>query len=256
MSTSKKLGHLVALVVIAAGTSAANATVEFDVGGLAGTGVTAHVWFTYTSTSATSAALTVAIENTTTVGGRISAFALNMPSFGTAAITSINGGAEGGGVTALAALDVDPEDQLPANDATDEAGWFGKWLNEGIKTPNAAGDFDFGVMNADSENAFITDGIGSGPRIENFLDSNDMTTFTLSLEGSGLQSMTDELFEDAFMSELSSDTGFYNFAVRFQGVGPDGEGSDLATTVVPLPGAAALAAMGLGLVGWVNRRRQ
>jgi len=144
---------------------------------------------------------------------------------------------------------------IPEGSAVNEAGWYGLFEYEGIKTPNAAGDFDFGVMNASNPSSFITDGVGSGPRILNDSDAADSTTFTFVVTGTGLNLIS----EADWMNTLSTGvTPGYNFGVRFQGI--DGSiGSDLATTTttteVPLPPAVLLGAMGLGLFGAVRRRR-
>jgi hypothetical protein len=261
MTTGKR--QMLAVVAAAAFASAAHATIDFDVAGLAGTGVTAHVTFTYASTSATDATLRFVIENTTDYSNpgltdsRISAFAFNIP-IGGATFTSIAGVTDGASPIALGPP---PSQVIPENQPSNfnEEGWYGLFESNGIKTPNAAGDFDFGVMNASNANAFITDGQGNGPRIENSLDSNDSTTYLLNLVGTGLDT-GDSTIEQAIASALSvpkeGNPSGYTFAVRFQGI-PTG-GSDLATPtppVVPAPGAAALAAFGLGIVGWVNRRR-
>jgi len=255
---------MLAVVAAAAFASAAHATIDFDVTGLAGTGVTAHVTFTYASTSATDATLRFVIENTTDysnsglTGSRISAFAFNVPSIGVATFTSIAGVTDGASPIALGPP---PSQVIPENQPSNfnEAGWYGLFESNGIKTPNAAGGFDFGVMNADNATAFITDGQGNGPQILNSSDSNDSTTYLLNLVGTGLDT-GDSAIEKAIANALSDpkdgNPSGYTFAVRFQGI-PTG-GSDLATpttTVVPAPGAAALAAFGLGIVGWVNRRR-
>ena len=249
----KRLPAVAASLVTLLAGSAANATVQFDVLGLAGTGVTGHASFTYTSTSATTAAITIAIENTTTVDGRISGYAFNVPTIGGTSFTSIAGVTDGGSVVGIGSPN---SSAIPENSLSNESGWYSKWASDGIKTPNAAGDFDFGVMNSSSSNSFITDGVGSGPRITNTSDSNDITTFTLNIAGTGLNN--DSLIENAFMTELSTDAGFYSFGIRYQGIGTNGL-SDLAVPgtppPVPLPGAAVLAALGLGIAGFVNRRR-
>ena len=248
-----------ALLLTLMAASPAFATIGFDVSGLAGSGVTGHVDFTYTSSSATTALLTITIENTTAVGGRISGFAFNVPTIGGATISTIGGLAAADLPAAIAPT---PSSAIPENSATNEAGWYAKFEYEEIKTPNAAGDFDFGVMNANSKNSFITDGVGSGPRILNDDNSNDSTTFTFAISGTGLQSMSDADFEEAFMNELSSGTGGdYAFGVRYQGI-PGNQSSDLATpgtpdvNPVPVPGAAVMGLFGLALAGGYRRFRK
>ncbi len=255
--------QLVALAGILAAAPVAQATINFGVGGLAGTGVTADVALTYVSTSATTGTLTFVIENTTAVGGRISAFAFNVPSLGGGtSIGSIGGNTDGSGIVAMGPL---PSQVTPENQASsfNETGWFSLWQSNDIKTPNNAGDFDYGVLNDGANaNKFITDGVGSGPRINNADNANDSTEFILNITGLGLNT-GDSAMEQAIFGALSSnDSGTgYSFAVRFQGITDPlvQQDSDLATptttTVVPAPGAAALGALGLGLVGWINRRR-
>jgi len=256
--------QLLAVVAAAAFASAAHATINFDVTGLAGTGVTAHVVFTYTHTSATDGTLRFVIENTTDysnsglTGSRISAFAFNLPSISGTTFREIAGVENR---ESPIPLGPPPSQVIPENQPSNfnEAGWYGLFESNGIKTPNAAGDFDFGIMNAGNANSFITDGNQPQPAIYNTSDSNDSTTYLLNLVGTGLAT-GDSTIEQAIASALSDpkdgNPSGYTFAVRFQGI-PTG-GSDLATPtppVVPAPGAAALAAFGLGIVGWVNRRR-
>ncbi len=235
---------------------AAYGAITFDVGGLAGTGVTGQVTFAYNGATNTTGSLVITIENTSTVGGRISGFAFNVPTVNGVSFLSFGGGLNDGGVMAIASPN---SSAVPENSASNESGWFSRWSPDGIKSPNAAGDFDVGVLNSDSADAFITGGTGSGPRITNFIDANDSTTFTLNLVGTGLQSMSDADFEQAFLSELSSDAGFYSFGVRYQAIGAN-DLSDFAVPVsttnpVPVPGAALLAAFGLGFAGLVGRKR-
>ena len=263
MTTVKR--QLLAVVGAAAFASAAHATIDFDVTGLAGTGVTAdvtahvtaHVTFTYTHTSATDGSLTFAIENTTAVGGRISGFAFNIPTIAGTTFMTIADVSDGSGIIALGPP---PSTVIPENSSSNQTGWYGLWEFDGIKTPTGGGDFDFGILNdGQNVNKFITDGVGKGPLIENTDNSNDSTTFTLNIVGTGLNT-GDSAIEQAIASALSvpkdGNPSGYTFGVRFQGI-PTGD-SDFATTttaVVPAPGAAALAAFGLGIVGWVHRRR-
>lgn len=235
---------------------AAHGAITFDVGGLAGTGVTGQVTFAYTGATNTTGSLSITIENTSTVGGRISGFAFNVPTVAGVSFLSFGGGLSNGGVVGIGSPN---SSAVPENSSINESGWFSRWSPGDIKTPNAAGDFDVGILNANNAQAFITGGTGSGPRISNLIDGNDSTTFTLNLVGTGLQSLSNADFEQAFMSELSTDAGFYSFGVRYQGIGAN-DLSDFAVPVsttnpVPIPGAALLAAFGLGFAGLVGRKR-
>jgi hypothetical protein len=253
MRIIKSVSTVAAIMAMAGLGGAAQGAITFDVLGLAGSGVTGKVTFGYTSTSGTAAALTITIENTTASTARISAFAFNVPTISGAAFTTIGGASSAGTVVAIAPS---ASSAIPENSASNETGWYEKWKSNDIKTPNAAGDFDFGVMNADNSNSFITDGVGSGPSILNAVDANDSTTYTFNVVGTGLQSVSDSDFETAFMSELSANAGFYSFGVRFQGI-PGNVTSDLAvptTNPIPVPGAVVLAGLGMGLVGLVRRR--
>jgi len=250
MRGSTVLGVLAGLVM----TSAAHATISFGVTGLAGSGVTADVSFTYTAANATSGTITVFIENTA-ASGRISGFAFNAPTIAGASLATIAGSdptPPGDDVQALTSA-------IPEGSAVNEAGWYGLFEYEGIKTPNAAGDFDFGTMNADNPSSFITDGVGSGPRILNADNAHDSTTFTFAVTGTGLNLITEADWMAALSTNLPSGGPGYNFGVRFQGI--DGSiGSDLATTTtttseVPLPPAALLGVIGLGTAGLFRRRR-
>lgn len=251
MRIIKSVSTVAAVMAMAGLGGAAQGAITFDVLGLAGSGVTGKVTFGYTSTSGTAAALTITIENTTANTARISAFAFNVPTISGAAFTTIGGASSNGTVVAIAPS---ASSAIPENSASNEIGWYEKWKSGDIKTPVAAGNFDFGVMNSDNDKAFITDGVGSGPSILNAVDTNDSTTYTFNVVGTGLQSISDSDFETAFLNELSTGAGYYSFAVRFQGI-PGSIGSDLAVAnPIPVPGAVVLAGLGMGLVGLVRRR--
>lgn len=247
----KHLLGLCSIVSVLSLAAPAKAAISFGVTGLAGTGATADVSFGYQALSASAAQLTISITNTTSaaIGGRITAWGFNVPSLAGVTMTSIGGDDHAGGVTALP--------------SPNQSGWWGKYELGEIKTPNGAGDFDYGVMNASASDAFITDGVGapSAPRI----NIGQTTTFTLAIVGTGLNSLTDAAFESAFLSELSTGgtAGAFSFAVRFQGLVNDG--SDLGTTtvrppgdpnVIPIPGAAIMALVGMGGVGSFLRLRR
>lgn len=237
--------------------SAAIASINYQATSVGG-GPSADVQFSFTTTSATTAALQIAIENTTPGPGRIVGFAFNVPTIDGVSFTSIGGASAGGGVTPLApsmGTTVIPE----VSGTQHEAGWFGKWQNDGIKTPGQFGDFDFGVRNtAQGSDAFITSASGNGPSIMNKVPNQNSSVFNFAVSGTGFDTMTPEELEQAFASALSS--GNYAFALRFrngeadvaaangQGSGPGNGGQ------VPLPGAVVLGAVGLGLAGAFRKR--
>ena len=214
---------------------------DFSVSGLAGTGVTADISFAYAVTDDNNATITIGIHNTTldsgdTAGAFISAFGFNIPSLGGVTIDSIGGDVDDGTVQIVTLLGAPTED-----------GWYGRFDPDEIKTPNAAGFFDYGVMNNSTVNAFITDGVGTSPNIT----PGETTTFTLAVTGTGLSSLT----ASSFLSALSvgGPAGAFNFAVRFKGIGPDDD-SDLA--VVPIPSSMILCALGLGSLGMLQRSKR
>jgi len=245
----KFMGKSLATAVIAfmGYASAANATINFGVQGLT-TNATADVSFSYSSLGDTSAILTIGIENTSAVGGRIVAFAFNIPA--SMSVTAIGGAGVGVNPVELASLSAAVVPEIGGT----QNGWYGFMEPDDINAPNGAGDFDYGVMNSPFKEQFITDGIGDGPRILNDDNGNDSTTFIMLVTGTGLDDLTNLGFEHLFLDELSVDgsAGAFNFGVRFQGLRQPPNGRDLA--VVPVPGAAALGFLGLGLAGWVRRR--
>lgn len=217
------------------------AQADFEVFGLAGTGVTADISFAYAVIDDSNATITIDIHNTTpdsgdTAGAFISAFGFNIPSLGGVTIDSIGGDVDDGAVQIVTLLG-----------APNEGGWYGRFDPDEIKTPNAAGFFDYGVMNNSTVNAFITDGVGTSPNII----PGETTTFTLAVTGTGLSSLTDSSFLSAL--SVGGPAGAFNFAVRFKGIGLDDD-SDLA--VVPVPSSMILCALGLGSLGMLQRSKR
>jgi hypothetical protein len=235
--------------------AAAEASISFEATGLGGQGnTTANVQFGFTATSATTAILSVAIENTTVGPGRIVGFAFNVPTVDGVTFTSIGGATLGGSPVALSpsGATVIPE----VSGTQHESGWFAKWDPDGIKTPGQAGDFDFGVRNNGEGNAFITGATGNGPSIMNKNETQNMTEFQFAVTGTGFDTLTSAELENLFGSELT-EAGFA-FALRFRNGGSElavagGSGGGNGNGQIPLPGAALLAAVGLGAVGAVRR---
>ena len=236
-----KRGIIICLVGIIGCAGVAQA--DFSVGGLAGTGVTADISFDYAFTNDSNATITISIHNTTTdsgdtAGAFISAFGFNIPSISGVTIDSLGGDVDDGVVQVVTLLG-----------APNESGWYGRFDPDEIKTPLAAGFFDYGVMNNDTINAFITDGVGASPNII----PGETTTFTIAVTGTGLSSLS----ASSFLSALSvgGSAGAFNFAVRFKGIGPDDD-SDLAVTVVPVPSSVILCTLGLGSIGLLQRSKR
>ncbi|MCO6437795.1 MAG: VPLPA-CTERM sorting domain-containing protein [Phycisphaerae bacterium] len=238
-SGGKKVAIAAALTGAVIGfASPAKAVLNQTVGGLVSSQVTADISFTYQSLSDTAAKIIVQVTNTTSTsfGGVITAWGFNVPTIAGVAFTSIGGDVD----------DAGPQ-QATALTSPNPSGWWVRYDPGNIKTPNAAGFFDFGVMNANSVPAFITDGTGSGIQIV----EGASETYTFDIVGTGLDNLSNAQFESAFWNELSTGgtAGAFNFGVRFQSTGPTGGGSDLAVTTIPLPGAAWLVLAGLpGLV--------
>lgn len=224
------------------------ASPSFSITGLAGTGVTANVSFSYQSLSDTAATLAVSITNTSSssIGGFVTGFAFNVPTIAGVTFTTIAGDTDDSGAQSTTALG-----------SPNESGWWSRYdVQGGIKTPNSAGDFDFGVLNQRQPNPFITGGVGNGSNVA----IGETTLFTLGVTGAGLDDLSNSVFESFFMAELSTggSAGAFAFGARFQGL-TDGS-SDFAVgtppppSVVPVPSAAFLALLGMGGVGIIARR--
>ncbi len=247
-------------MIVASLQSSAQASVNFNVTGMGGSGVTANVTFNYSQVSSTTGALVVSIRNTSAVGGQIDGFAFNVPTISGASLTKIGGVSSNGAVVALS-----PSSAFASAEGSrgHQAGWYGKWNPDSIATANGAGAFDFGVLNQKNWQDFMAGGAGAAaPRIANTSAGSDTTVFALKITGSGPGWLNGSAVETAFMNSLASASngGPYNFAIRFSGLaGPLGMDTAVymmgTTNPVPIPGAAVMAALGLGMVGLVRRRK-
>lgn len=243
---------LLTLMAMLCRAAAAEATISFNVDGLGRAATTAEIDLTYSAIDGESALMTIQVTNSSEVGSRLTGFAFNLPSFG-GAFTTIAGVADGSSPVALA----QPAGwALPEGSGTSESGWFAMYDLNGIKTPSRGGDFDFGILNNNNPNAFLTGGVGNGPVILNQGEDHDATTFSLTISGTGLNSISNTDFEALFFDELSDGSDQLNFAVLFEGFrrlgrpGKDG----LITASTPVPPAVILCAMGLLSAGMFLKR--
>ena len=137
-----------------------------------------------------------------------------------------------------------PDSITGVSNFTGPSGWSVLFDPDNINTPGQFGKFTLGGLTGPNFN-------GGDPN--DGIPPNSTFYFTFALMGSGLNGLT----ENSFL-ELLSDSGKndipQSFIARFQRVGPDGEGSDVA--VVPIPTTLLLLSSGLlGLVGMRRRSR-
>jgi len=164
--------------------------------------------------------ITVEIENTSTSGPdpRVTGFAFNVPD----AVTGV--------------------DFFTATGTEDNTDWMYAFDPDGINPPQIDVNFDLaGITGPNIAGGDPNSGIMFGKT----------GIFTFMLTGNDLASLT----EDSFLG-ISSDG--HSFAARFQRTGTDGEGSDVAVPVapIPLPAAGFLLIGALGGLGLAARRRR
>jgi hypothetical protein len=136
-----------------------------------------------------------------------------------------------------------PDNVTGVNVFTGPANWSDSFSPNSINTPGQFGQFDLaGITGSNFNGGDPNDGIPPSSTFD----------FEFLLNGTGLDGLT----EDSFLGLLSypgnPNDNPQPFIARFQRVGSDGEGSDVA--VVPIPAAAWL--LGSGLVGLLALRRR
>jgi hypothetical protein len=128
-------------------------------------------------------------------------------------------------------------------------GWYASYDPDGINTPGNYGLFDIaGLTGANFNGGDPNDGILS----------TFSASFSLVLSGTDLGLLTTDSFLSllSYMDSPNSDPQY--FIARYQAVGPDGEGSDVAIPngVVPEPSTFVLLATGIAGVAFLSRRKK
>ncbi len=200
--------------------------IPFDVGGLESTSVAGQVKFSYAGATHSNSALNITIESISPAG-RPGGFAFNVPTINGAIRTSAGGSLNYSGT-----------------------------LNRA--SPFSNGSLEISSLSADNRKGVIPGEKSSGARMTDVRTGEAWTKLRLDGMGSGLRTLSDSKLAQTFMNESSADAGSYGFGVRYQAIGTNGL-SDFAvpattTNAVPVPGAAVLAAIGLGIVGVIHRK--
>ena len=155
----------------------------------------------------------ISLKNSSDFDARLTAFAFNAPSN----VTGISG-------------------------FTGPSGWSESFDPDNIKTPGQFGKFDIaGLTGPNFNGGDPNDGI---PPTSTFY-------FTFTLLGSNLDGLNEDNFLDLLSASGKNDNP-QSFIARFQRVGSDGEGSDVA--VVPIPAPLILFGSGLMFILGLKRK--
>jgi hypothetical protein len=163
--------------------------------------------------------INIDITNTSTITSSLTAFAFNVP-------TNVDGASLIGTVP---------------------TGWSALFNPDGINTPGQYGSFDLaGDTGGPTFNGgSVADGIPAPP--------DTKFSFSFLLTGTNLNLLNENSFLGLLSEPGPGQSNPQPFIARFQGIGPDEEGSDVA--VVPEPTTMLLLGFGLvGLAGFGRKR--
>jgi PEP-CTERM motif len=205
---------------VASPKSAAADPITLTLQGVNDSTLTANVLLTY---NASLGQLSLAITNTSAnYDPRLTGFAFNLPSE----------------VTGISSFTSTP------------SGWGYSFDRDAIDTPGQFGFYDAaGLTGSDLNGGFPNLGIPIGSTY----------SFVFTFTGSGLGSLTETSFVTlADDPSGQPDENEQTFIARFQRVGADGEGSDVAipTTVTSVPEPTTLMLSGLGFLGLASGLRR
>jgi len=210
---------LLIAVGVAAPKSAAADPITLNLQGANDPSLTATATLTYNPATGT---LALAIANTSTGNDpRLTGFGFNLPS----AITGVS------------------------SFTSTPSGWAYSYDPNNINTPGQFGFYDAAGLTGPDFN-------GGSPNLG--IPIGSTYTFTFVFAGSGLNSLTESSFvSPSFDPAGSPDESQQTFIARFQRVGADGEGSDVAIpTTQSVPEPTTLMLSGLGFLGLASRLRR
>jgi hypothetical protein len=214
----KKLAVLLAMGVFLTTTAYAD---TFYLHGVNYPDITTTVNFSYNPADYT---VSIDLTNTSSIASSLTSFAFNVPT----------------NVTGVSAF------------SGPNSGWDYFFDRDGIDTPGQFGLFDIGAGTGPNFNGGSPNyGIWNTP-------PDNFGSFSLVLQGSDLGSLTTASFL-SLLSDLDDKKGDPQyFIARYQAVGPDGEGSDVAIPngVVPEPSTFVLLATGIAGVAFLSRRKK